>query len=266
MKKNILIFLLINIFFSCYSQAPAKFNYQGVARNTQGQVIANQNIALKVSILDIEINGTSIYSETHSAKTNQLGLFNIAIGGGTVLSGDFNKIPWSQNDKFIKIEMDPTGGTNYTLIGTSQLLSVPYALNAKTAESVQLKTQEVYYTDGMKISTIHNNWVSSPFDLKVDEDGTYLVSAIGRAWSPVSCSIVGRILNVTNGATLATSFIVGVDIDYAQQATGSFSKIAKLTKGDILRIDYNCMSNSSWQYGGDSTGGASSINIIKLGD
>ena len=238
MKKNILIFLLINIFFSCYSQAPAKFNYQGVARNPQGQVIANQNIALKVLILDIEINGSSIYSETHSAKTNQLGLFNIAIGGGTVLSGDFNKIPWSQKDKFVKIEMDPAGGSNYTLIGTSQLLSVPYALHSKTAESVQLKSQEVYYTDGLTFTSSNNIWETSEIKLIVNEDGKYLLNAIGRAWSEWSAEIKFRVFNVTKNIEIAQSIVTAVDIAGAHQSSANISKIVNLSQGDEIVLEF----------------------------
>jgi len=265
MKKNILIFLLINIFFSCYSQAPAKFNYQGVARNPQGQVIANQNIALKVSILDIEINGSSIYSETHSAKTNQLGLFNIAIGGGTVLSGDFNKIPWSQKDKFVKIEMDPAGGFNYTLIGTSQLLSVPYALHSKTAEKVDLVAQNSYQDDNLIITEIYKEWISSPQKIVVESDGKYLLSATGRAWCSWSSAVIMRIQNITNDITLGRSIITSVNIQGVHQGDGSFSRIVNLKKGDELVMQYYGDANSQWAYGGDQFG-SSSMTILKLSE
>ena len=265
MKKTIfLAFFLLNI-LNLFSQAPSKFNYQGVARDSKGNVLVNQSVSLKVSVLDSVITGVNIYSELHSAKTNQLGLFNLSIGSGNVVSGTFENISWGRNDKFIKIEMDPNGGSNYVLIGTSQLLSVPYALNAKSAENVQLKSQEIYYTGGMKTSTKHNEWISSPFQLVVEEDGKYLINSYGRVWSPGSCSITARIQNITKGETLATSFFLGVDIAFAQQTTGSISKIAYLSKGDIISLDYNCMSNLNWQYGGDSSNGASSICILKLG-
>ena len=130
MKKcfNILIFLFCA--FVAIAQAPQKFNYQAVARNALGAILPNQNVKIRASILDGSAQGTNHYSETHSATTNQLGLFNLAIGGGTVVSGSFSTITWGRSDKYLKIEMDATGGNSFTLVGSSQLLSVPYALNA----------------------------------------------------------------------------------------------------------------------------------------
>jgi hypothetical protein len=130
MKKcfNILIFLFCA--FAAIAQAPQKFNYQAVARNALGAVLPNQNVKIRASILDGSAQGTNQYSETHSATTNQLGLFNLAIGGGTVVSGNFSNVTWASADKYLKIEMDATGGNNFILVGASQLLSVPYALNA----------------------------------------------------------------------------------------------------------------------------------------
>ncbi len=130
MKKAIytLVFMFCALFAT--AQAPQKFNYQAVARNAQGAVLPNQNVKIRVSILDGSASGTSQYSETHSATSSQLGLFNLAIGGGTVVGGNFANITWAIGDKYLKIEMDATGGNNFTLVGTSQLLSVPYALYA----------------------------------------------------------------------------------------------------------------------------------------
>lgn len=126
---NTLIFLVCAV--ATFAQAPKKFNYQAVARNAQGTVLPNQAVKIRASILDGSANGTSQYSEIHSVTTTQLGLFNLAIGGGTVVNGKFSNITWASNNKYLKIEMDATGGNNFTLVGTNQLLSVPYALNAE---------------------------------------------------------------------------------------------------------------------------------------
>lgn len=154
MKKyiNTLIFLVCA--FAALAQAPQKFNYQAVARNAQGTVLPNQNVKIRASILDGSANGTSQYSETHSVTTSQLGLFNLAIGGGTVVSGNFTNITWANGDKYLKIEMDATGGNNFSLVGTSQLLSVPYALNAgngsqwKEAISQPTAEEGIFYNSG----------------------------------------------------------------------------------------------------------------------
>ncbi len=116
-----------------FAQAPNQMNYQGVARDNGGNVLANQNIGLRLSVLSGSINGAVEYSETQATTTNSFGLFNVQVGTGSVVSGSFPNISWGNNNHFIKLEMDATGGTSYVLMGTSQLLSVPYALYAETS-------------------------------------------------------------------------------------------------------------------------------------
>lgn len=140
------------------AQAPQKFNYQAVARNAQGAVLPNQNVKIRASILHGSANGTNQYSETHSATTSQLGLFNLAIGSGTLVNGNFTNITWASGDKYLKIERDATGGNNFTLVGTSQLLSVPYALNAKKVE-IESQTLSV---NGNQLAISQGNSITLP--------------------------------------------------------------------------------------------------------
>jgi len=116
-----------------FAQTPQKMNYQGVARDNGGNVLTNQNVGLRLSILSGSISGTVEYSETLTAATNDFGLFNVQLGGGSIVSGSFSGIDWGSNSHFVKVEMDASGGTSYTLMGTSQLLSVPYALYAENS-------------------------------------------------------------------------------------------------------------------------------------
>jgi uncharacterized protein (TIGR02145 family) len=117
------------------AQAPQKMSYQAVIRNSSDALVANQQIGMKVSILKDSENSVSVYSETHTTTTNQNGLVAIAIGGGNVLSGDFSKINWGSGVYFVKTETDIKGGTNYSVTGTSQLLSVPYALSTNSSNN-----------------------------------------------------------------------------------------------------------------------------------
>lgn len=129
--RNLFLFILcVAISVGAYAQPPEKFNYQGVARMANGSPIASQAIGIKISILDGSSTGTQVYVETHSATTNQFGLYNVAIGGGTVVSGNMSNINWGSGDKYVKVEIDPAGGTSYADLGTAQLLSVPYALHS----------------------------------------------------------------------------------------------------------------------------------------
>lgn len=129
MKINLVILTVLLILSTILeAQVPQTFPYQAVARDAAGNVLANQNIGLRFSILTGSSSGPVVYQETQTATTNKLGLFSANIGQGTVLSGTFAGIAWGSASKFIKIEIDPSGGTSYTATGTSELMSVPYAL------------------------------------------------------------------------------------------------------------------------------------------
>ena len=125
--------LLIN---SGFAQAPQKFNYQAVVRDDAQNIVSEQAVGIRISILQESVDGTVVYSETHTPTTNAFGLVTLEIGGGTVVSGDLSTVDWGNHTYFIKVEMDPSGGTTYTEMGTSQVLSVPYALHSKTAANV----------------------------------------------------------------------------------------------------------------------------------
>ena len=138
MKKNLTILMLFIITATIVNaQAPALLNYQGVARNPVGNILANKNISLRLSILD-GANGPSVYSETRAVTTNGVGLFSLQIGspGATNVSGTVAGIDWATGSKFIKVEADQNGGNAFVEMGISQLASVPYALNASGAQPV----------------------------------------------------------------------------------------------------------------------------------
>jgi uncharacterized protein (TIGR02145 family) len=115
------------------AQAPQRFSYQAIIRNASGALLGNQSIGMRVSILKKSATGTASYVETHATSTNAQGLVNLEIGGGTVVSGSMSGINWGTDTFFIKTETDPAGGTNYTLVSSTSLKSVPYAMHAATS-------------------------------------------------------------------------------------------------------------------------------------
>lgn len=131
MKK---IYATIGLFLATLlsAQIPQAFSYQTIAFNSAGAPIANGNVSLRISILENSATGTVLYTETHNKTTNSKGLVNLNIGQGTPSSGSFGGINWGTNTKFVKVEMDPAGGNNYTNVGVNQLMSVPYAQVSKT--------------------------------------------------------------------------------------------------------------------------------------
>ena len=131
MKRNYTLLLLLLATVSILAQAPEKMSYQAVLRDASNTLLTNQEVGMQIRILKAR---TAVYIETQTATTNINGLVSIVIGAGTS-SDDFSAIDWSAGPYFIKTETDPSGGSSYTIIGTSQIMSVPFALYAKTSGS-----------------------------------------------------------------------------------------------------------------------------------
>jgi hypothetical protein len=135
MKKLQLLFIAFLLTSAVFAQSPSMINYQGVALNANGTAIANQTIAIRASVHQATANGTIVYSEERSVATDAGGLFNFAIGssGTSATTGSWSAINWDNGNKFLEIEMDVAGGTNFLAMGTQQLVSVPYAQYANKA-------------------------------------------------------------------------------------------------------------------------------------
>lgn len=143
MKINItllgIIFFILNLLqlLQLRAQTPQKFSYQAIVRNNSNTLVTSKQVGMKISILQGSTTGTSVYTETLSPTTDFNGLISIKIGDGL----GFSTIAWANSTHYIKIETDPTGGTNYSITSISQLLSVPYAFQSKTTEGVVNLTQ-----------------------------------------------------------------------------------------------------------------------------
>jgi len=116
-----------------FAQAPKGINYQGVARDNGGNAYASKTISVRISILKNSATGEVEYSETHKPQTNQFGLFTLVIGQGNKVTGDFAFVSWAIGNKWLQIEIDPNGESSFTLAGTQQLMTVPYAFYAEFA-------------------------------------------------------------------------------------------------------------------------------------
>lgn len=136
MKKILSSILFTFIVTVAFAQVPNRISYQAVVRNSNNTLVVDQVVGVKMSILKSSSSGAVVFSETHQPKTNANGLISFEIGGGSSQVGDFSSINWAGDLYFVKTEIDPSGGANYTITGTSQLLSVPYAMHAKTASNV----------------------------------------------------------------------------------------------------------------------------------
>ena len=148
MKQLLLFFGLLISATIINAQAPQAFNYQAVIRDASGQIITGQNVGVQISLLQGSASSEAIYTETHATATNTFGQINLAIGTGTVVTGQFDTIPWAADNYFVQLAVDITGGANYEVVGASQLLSVPYALHAEEGSGWEKTEGGISYLDG----------------------------------------------------------------------------------------------------------------------
>src|SRR5574344_230045 len=190
MKKLFTILLAVFLTATVWAQSPNKMSYQAVIRNSSDALVTNTQIGLEVNIRQGTTSGTVVYTETQTPTTNANGLVSIEIGGGS----GFNTIDWANGPYFIETKTDPAGGTNYTITGTSQLLSVPYALHAKTAESV---TGGITETDP-----------SVPIGTQFGEMQYWN----GTAWVTVAAGGEGQMLSFVGGVPTWTTVVGPTDV------------------------------------------------------
>ena len=172
MKKN-LVFISALLILSCtyaFGQAPLAFKYQAKAKDASGNNIVNKSVSFRMSIVQGNVSGPVVYQETDTATTNPFGLATLDIGKGAVISGSMSAINWSNGPYFIQIEFDPNGGNNFTLMGTSQMLSVPYALYSQSTGAVYSKTPG----QGMILSSPNGNC----WQITVSNTGVITATAI----------------------------------------------------------------------------------------
>ena len=152
LKLPLIIFsaMLLQLTIARAQQVPQTLTYQSVLRNSSNALVANTAVGIKISILQGSASGSEIFSETQAATTNANGLLSLQIGAGNAVTGAFANIDWANGPYFIKTETDPTGGSNYSIVGTQQLLSVPYALYAAKSGGTVFETTADVPTD------IHN--------------------------------------------------------------------------------------------------------------
>ena len=174
-KKKLLFTLFLLLTISMQAQVPPNaFNYSAVARDAAGEPIATTTIGVQVSIIQSSTIGSAIYVENHFVNTDDFGLFNLIIGAGAAQTGTMENIAWDTDDFYLQIGMDANGGTNFLTMGTTQLLSVPYALHAATADSL-------IGGGGTSFSGDYNDLINQPItvdSISTNNDTIYLSNGV----------------------------------------------------------------------------------------
>lgn len=250
MKKIYSILAALILTFSAYSQVPEKMSYQAVVRDGSDALVTSSTIGMQISILEGSSTGTAVYVETQNPTTNANGLVSFEIGSGSVVSGDFSAINWSSNSYFIKTETDPTGGTSYTITGTSQLLSVPYALFAKSSGGV---AGSEWTTNGNNINNTNSGSVVVGSNVTNSNLNFYVTN---NASPKMAIGNIGGFNNINSGEL---HFVE--DANYAAGECG-------------IKIQHNGAANNLYIIGGCSApdtiarfnrNGASNMRQLRLG-
>ena len=226
---------LIFVFFSylSFGQSPQKFTYQSIIKNSSGYLLKNQDVGLRISVLSNSSNGIEVYSEEHFPTSNSNGLVTLIIGEG-LTNDNFSEIQWGDGEFFLKVEVDPEGGNNYTMNQTSQLLSVPYALYAENSGSKLNLLGQDFIT--LQDQTLTVNKVDLADDvngvLPIGNGGTGsstapMVGVITAVDSPAARVVLGLGTAATENATAFATSAQGALADTALQDASVFATAAQ---------------------------------------
>jgi hypothetical protein len=252
MKK--LLFSLVLVFATCFAYAqipPQAFNYSAVARNSVGVPISNSTIGIQISILKTTAIGAVQYSENHFINTDAFGLFNLIVGTGAIQQGSMGAINWSSDNFFMKVGMDANGGTNFLTMGTTQLLSVPYALHAKTADSVTNGAGAVYIQAGNNVSISGTGTSADPYI--VNSTATSSSNLLAPTVTTNSATNVTSNSVFLNANVNANSFFTDVSFEYGfTTAYGINTPITNVTGSVNTPVsqytDFDLIPNTTYHY------------------
>ncbi len=220
MKKLFTILLAVLITASVFAQAPEKMTYQAVVRDGSSTLITNTQVGIEINIYQGSASGTLVFTETQTPTTNVNGLLTIEIGGQT----GFDTISWANGPYFLETNIDVVGGTNYTITGVSQLLTVPYALHAKTAETITggITEADPVYTSSQAaniavtdITNLSNLSGTNTGDQTISRTGLTVTLSNGGATyqDSINTYIAGDGIDITNNVISEKKYQVG---DFAQ--------------------------------------------------
>jgi hypothetical protein len=253
-KASLLLTLLMLATLTMFAQnVPVGMKYQAVARDASGEVLALKSVGIEIQLLAGGSEGKTSFAEVHQVTTNLLGLFTVTIGEGKSLKGSLNEVPWSSDEIWMSIGLDPEGGEDFTTISTTKLLTVPYAFHAGTADDVVTqsgteKTSAFWKVNGNVLTYPDYHFVGTRdyLDLnfrtnniermEIDKDGDIFINnnlGIGNNLDVGNDAHIGRDLDVDRNANIDFDVTIGQDLDVDRNANVDFD----VTIGQDLFVD-----------------------------
>lgn len=239
------------------AQVPQRMTYQAVVRDGSDALVTNSNVSLRLSVLQGSATGTVVYMETHAAMTNANGLASVQVGGGTVQSGTVASIDWANGPYYLKSETDPNGGSSYSISGTSELLSVPYALYAANSEPGPPGPQGMPGADGCaptntdSLIVLYNASTAYGFYQSPDGLGHWVIQQLGNT---NHLGIGSKRAVVLYNASTAYAFYLdnsGIG-QWSTHALGNTNHTAVATNGSIVL--YNASTAYAFHVNGAGAG------------
>ncbi|WP_162623256.1 hypothetical protein [Confluentibacter sediminis] len=217
-----------------YAQTPDKISYQAIIRANDNSLVTNAVVSVRILIRQTTTTGAVVYQESHTKTTNANGLVSLEIGTGTTAIGNFSQIAWSQGPYFIETQVDITGGSNYNIIGISQLLSVPYALHAKTAERIVGggASTTPYKASIRSLTSSRNINTADIYNTIACTVSSTLTIATGFSDMQIGDTIN---LEAHNGAALTIRAASGVTLNYTNAGSASFISDTGNVRFGLLR-------------------------------
>ena len=262
MKKITICLLTMIISVVSYSQVPQKISYQAVIRDASNNLLSLKNVSMRISILKGVLESSPIYIETQTGKTNLNGLVSIQIGTGAILFGNFSKIDWANGPYYIYTETDPDGGFDYRILGSSELLSVPYALfSANSNASIDTTNIHNSIVDLQKQAIINKNNIQTNID-RITANSTQIEVNLNNIQLNTN--------NIKNNLDTLNSKISSVDFNaliLGYQKVGEFVSSISLEGTDSfdIKINGNLIASKNVTVGGniESSGATSTLGTLE---
>lgn len=275
------LFFFLLLGFITTAQAPQKMSYQMVVRNASNVLVTNSPVRVITSIYQGSPSGQLTFQDWHLVTTNANGLATFEIGVGTNQFGGFSTIDWSNGPYFLKTEVDPNGNFTFSVVGSSQLLSVPYALFAEKSNPMNPVFQSNESPNAV-FANVRNAWVNYPYaNLTVAKSGLYLLTFNGNvinsntySGTTFDAKAAVRVFNMTTSteilvmdATVVDQFYIGTSYYKYSNLQPSRSLVVRLNQGEVLTVDYMqtilagaTAPTLNWM------AAATSLHILKVGD